>query len=302
VNDEAAQPGAGEDGTRGGRARVKKRAGSATSRTRMVILRSAERIMIEHGYAAVTYRAVAAGAGVTAGLVQYYFPVLDDLFTALLRDDTDRVIGHLTRATQDGRPLRAVWDYASSAAGTTLMLEFMALANHRKAIGPVMGEGGERVRQAQVAAITAAAGRYELPPAALAFLLTAIPRMAGLEEAFGTTTGHQEAISLIQRYLDQVEPLLPAAGPGPGRARRAIGQTGVQGAAARTAAGTALTARGTDGITAPGWHRDVEDPVRAAGRGRAAHGPRRLRRGDVPGAGCPRRGDARARAVLLPHP
>jgi AcrR family transcriptional regulator len=170
-------------------------------------LRSAERIMIDHGYAAVTYRSVAARAEVTPGLVQYYFPVLDDLFIALLRTDTDRIVDRLTQATRNGRPLRAVWDYARSKAGTTLMLEFMALANHRKAIGPVMGEGGERVRQAQLAAISAAKEPYRLPPAALAFLMTAVPRMIDLEEAFGTTTGHQETITLIRQYLDEVEPL-----------------------------------------------------------------------------------------------
>jgi AcrR family transcriptional regulator len=216
VNDDATDPGTGAGAlATGGTAQIKRRAGSATSKTRAAILCSAERIMTGHGYAAVTYRSVAAGAEVTAGLVQYYFPALDDLFIALLRADTDRVIDHLTQAMQDGRPLRAVWDYASSTAGTTLMLEFMALANHRKAIGPVMGEGGERVRQAQLAAITDAGERYQLPPAALVFLLTAIPRMVGLEEAFGTTTGHQETIALIQRYLDEVEPLLPPAGTGP---------------------------------------------------------------------------------------
>lgn len=195
------------DEATGGRAEPKRRAGSATSKTRTAILRGAEQIMAEHGYAAVTYRSVAAGAAVTPGLVQYYFPVLDDLFIALLRADTDRIIDHLTRATQDGRPLRAVWDYASGKAGTTLMLEFMALANHRKAIGPVMGEGGERVRQAQLAAITAASQRYEIAPAALVFLMTAIPRMIGLEEAFGTSTGHEETIALVRQYLDEVEPL-----------------------------------------------------------------------------------------------
>jgi AcrR family transcriptional regulator len=171
-------------------------------------MRGAQQIMVELGYAAVTYRSVAARAEVTPGLVQYYFPALDDLFIALLRADTDRISDRLVRAAHEGRPLRAVWDYASDKAGTALMLEFMALANHRKAIGPVMGEGGERVRQAQLAAITAASQRYELPPAALAFLMTAIPRMIGLEEAFGTTTGHQETIALIQQYLDEVEPLL----------------------------------------------------------------------------------------------
>jgi AcrR family transcriptional regulator len=53
------------------------------------MLRSAGQIMTEQGHAAVTYRSVAARAQVTPELVQYYFPVLDDLFIALLRADTD---------------------------------------------------------------------------------------------------------------------------------------------------------------------------------------------------------------------
>ena len=204
MNDKARKGGNAHGTT--ARAAAKRRAGSVTSKTRHTILRSAEQIMIEQGYAAVTYRSVAARAEVTPGLVQYYFPVLDDLFIALLRADTDRIIDRLTQATRDGRPLRAVWHYASNKAGTTLMLEFMALANHRKSIGPVMGEGGERVRQAQLAALTAAGDRYQVPPQALAFLLTAIPRMISLEEAFGTVTGHAETTALIRQFLDKAEP------------------------------------------------------------------------------------------------
>jgi hypothetical protein len=34
--------------------------------------------------------------------------------------------------------------------------------------------------------------------------MTAIPRKIDLEEAFGTTTGRQETIALIQHYLDGV--------------------------------------------------------------------------------------------------
>lgn len=41
--------------------------------------------MMDKGYAGVTYRAVAARAGVTPGLVQYYFPKLDDVFVAAIR-------------------------------------------------------------------------------------------------------------------------------------------------------------------------------------------------------------------------
>jgi hypothetical protein len=90
------------------------------------------------------------------------------------------------------------------------MMEFMALANHRKLIRKEIGRGGERVRQAQLQVLTERWPDYqldeELTPAALLFLLNSIPRMVLLEEAFGTRTGHTETVQLIQRFLDRVEP------------------------------------------------------------------------------------------------
>jgi hypothetical protein len=37
--------------------------------------------------------------------------------------------------------------------------------------------------------------------------------MISIEEAFGTTTGHQETIASIQRHLDEAEPLLGTGSP-----------------------------------------------------------------------------------------
>jgi AcrR family transcriptional regulator len=185
--------------------------GSRSSRTRTDIVRSAADLMLRQGYAAVTFRAVAAAAGVTPGLVQYYYPLLDDLFVAILESGTDDLVLRLERAAAADRPLRAIWAYANDKSGAALLLEFMALANHRKAIGPVIGRGGERLRQALVAALDPALRRYrlagaEIPTAAVVFLMSAVPRMIQLEESFGTVTGHAEMIALIEQYLDTVEP------------------------------------------------------------------------------------------------
>jgi AcrR family transcriptional regulator len=180
------------------------------SNKRRAILDAALQLMLHEGYAAVTYRGVAARAEVTAGLVQYYFPSLDELFIAVLRENTDRIVERLAVTSETDQPLRAVWEYASDPTGAALLMEFMALANHRKAIAPVIGEGGERVRQAQLAAIAGAWERYELgdsiPPAALLFLMSSLPRMIRLEEAFGTSTGHAETIALVEDFLERVEP------------------------------------------------------------------------------------------------
>ncbi|MQY27330.1 TetR/AcrR family transcriptional regulator [Nocardia aurantia] len=186
--------------------------GSRSSQARTDIVQSAAGLMLRQGYAAVTFRAVAIDAGVTPGLVQYYFPVLDDLFIAILENGTDDLTARLDRAAASEQPLRAIWAYANDRAGAAMLLEFMALANHRKAIGPVIGRGGERLRQALVAALEPALERYrltgpEVPAAAVVFLMSAVPRMIQLEESFGTVTGHAEMLALIEQYLDTVEPL-----------------------------------------------------------------------------------------------
>src|SRR5947209_10414610 len=116
--------------------------GSGSRRTskRQAILTATEQVILEKGYGAVTFRSVAAAAGVAAGLVQYYFPSLDELFVTVLRAATDRLIVDLTHSAGTGQPLRAIWAYASDPSGTALLMQFMALANQHPQIGAVLGE------------------------------------------------------------------------------------------------------------------------------------------------------------------
>lgn len=186
-------------------------AGARRTEKLQAILAATEQLMLEQGYGSVTYRSVAARAEVAAGLVQYYFPTLDELFVAVLRGGTDRVIEGLEAASRSEHPLRALWEYANNRTGTALLMEFMALANHRPVVGGVIGEGGERVRRAVVDAVSGRWPAYgldedELPPPALVFLLGAIPRMVHLEEGLGTFTGHAETVDLVERFLNRVEP------------------------------------------------------------------------------------------------
>ena len=192
---------------------MKKPAGVGVLRSKKIdaIVEATKILVLEEGYASVTYRSVAARAGVATSLVQYYFPSLDDLFIAVLRRGTDQIIDRLTEVTRSVQPLRAVWENASDRQGTALLLEFMALANHRKVIGAVIGEGGERIRQALLENVSAKWSSYGLDdaglsPRAVLFLMSCIPRMAHLEESFGALTGHAEAFEMVERFLDRVEP------------------------------------------------------------------------------------------------
>ena len=82
-----------------------------TSKTRAVLLDNTERLMLEEGYAAVSYRTVAAISGVTPWAVQYYFPTLDDLFLGALRGRTERNLEELAES------LKAHPDDAPSPSG-----------------------------------------------------------------------------------------------------------------------------------------------------------------------------------------
>ena len=189
-----------------------RRIGAETSKTRAVLLERAEELMLEEGYAAVTYRVVAARAGVTGGLVQYYFPTLDDLFLALLERRSERNLERLRVALQSrpDQPLRVAWEFSTDETGAALLMEFMALANHRKSIRAAIYEVIERTRTAQLEVLKPRWNEYSVPddlsPEALLFLLHEIPKMMLLEDAVGMSSGHREVRKFVERRLDAAEP------------------------------------------------------------------------------------------------
>jgi TetR/AcrR family transcriptional regulator, transcriptional repressor for nem operon len=190
-----------------------RRVGTETSKTRDVLLDCVERLMLERGYAAVTYRAVAAKAGVTSGLVQYYFPTLDGLFVAAIRRRSEQNLERLTAALRErpDQPLRVLWEYSRDESTAALTTEFLALGNHRKSIRSEIAEVTERVRRIQLDALDRAQrqnplGVGDLSPTALLFLVTGVPKLIRLEKGVGAFTGHAEVVEAFERYLDSVEP------------------------------------------------------------------------------------------------
>ncbi len=190
-----------------------RRVGAETSATRHGLLDAAELLMIEDGYAAVTYRAVATRAGVTPALVQYYFPTLDDLLLAMIRR---RIDGHVDRlvatlAERSSEPLRVIWEFSQEEAVAAVMVQFTALAYHRKSIQAEIAKVTERVRRVQIDAIreTPAFLRYskgELSQPALVFLLAGIPKLLSFETRLGVTAEHAEIRQAFEDWLDAVEP------------------------------------------------------------------------------------------------
>jgi AcrR family transcriptional regulator len=185
--------------------------GGSESVTRGLLLDATTQIMLEEGYAAATSRRVAARAGVKSALVHYYFPTMDDLYLAVFREGAQANLDRQQEALGTAFPLRAMWESASESRGNRLLLEFMALANHRKRIRSEIAQWAERWRAAQISALTdilagGGDGVDKLNPAAVSVLMACAGRMLVLEDTLGIETGHPEALELIQRFLDRVEP------------------------------------------------------------------------------------------------
>lgn len=190
-----------------------RRVGAETSKTRDTLLDWVEKMMLDEGYASVTYRALATKAEISPSLVQYYFPSLDDIFLAAIRRYSERnltfLVDALTKRADD--PLRAVWEYSWDEATGALITEFMALGNHRKSIRSEIAAVTESVREAQLAALVAKYGKDARPVGdlslpALQLLMSGLPKLLNLEENIGVKSAHSEVTTAFERFIDAVEP------------------------------------------------------------------------------------------------
>jgi AcrR family transcriptional regulator len=187
-----------------------RRIGTESSQTRAALLDAAEGLMLEEGYAAATSRRVAAKAGVKPALVHYYFRTMDDLFIALFRRLAERGLERQARALASPQPLWSLWEMVQDEPNTAITLELVALANHRKTLRAEIALYAERLRNAQIEALSSRLEQYGLrdnPSAAvtLMVLMSAISRFLVMEQALGMSAGHAETVALVERYLVQFE-------------------------------------------------------------------------------------------------
>jgi AcrR family transcriptional regulator len=201
-----------------------RRIGALTSKTRSSLLNAAESLMRESGYAAVTSRRLAARAGLKPQLVHYYFRTMDDLFLALFRRVAAGFAQRQTAILKSKEPLRALWNLTSDPKAVVLSYEFVALANHRKAIRAEIAEVGDRLREGQARILArclgdTATGATRRPPVLSAILLDSLARTLALESALGVSVGHAAARATIGRFIRQVDRSSQTKGKGPAAAR-----------------------------------------------------------------------------------
>lgn len=187
-----------------------RRIGAPDAKNRGVLLDAAEQLMLEEGYAAVTSRRVAEKAALKPQLVHYYFRTMDDLFLAAFRRRAEKGLEAQAQVLQAPQPLWALWRFSIDPAATAITSEFIALANHRKALKAEIAYYAERFREEQRKALSTVLDRYgidraEVPALVWSVLMTSISRVLVIEQALGMSAGHAEIVKFVEHYLHRLE-------------------------------------------------------------------------------------------------
>ena len=183
---------------------------AATAEKRERLLDATEEIMLAEGYAAVSSRSVAAKVGINAPLVHYYFPSLDDLFVAVVRRRGEAMVRRMAEALGSDEPLRAWWRLASDARGSALLVELIALSNHRPPLRAAVGELARQVRQLQMGELETLLAEYgldaeEFPPALVAAAIQGLAFGLVADQVSGYETATSEARHGMEALIGRLE-------------------------------------------------------------------------------------------------
>ena len=188
-----------------------RRLGSPGSPVWHSMLDSAEDILREEGYGALTSRRVAERLGVKQRLVYYYFRTMEDLIAEAFRRLATRELDRLRQATSGALPLREVWDVCIHTHDARMVAEFTALANRSDALRKEVVHFIEESRTMHVAALNKAlkAGEVEggLPAVVLAIFATSAALTLHREAGIGVRMGHDQILRVISGFIEQWEGL-----------------------------------------------------------------------------------------------
>lgn len=189
----------------------KRRIGAEKSETRALIVDVTEQVIREEGYAAASTRRVALRAGLNPSLVHYYFPSTDDLLLAVFERGAAQSDAMIAAALASNDPVRALWQFFRDDSRTALSVEFIALAIRRAAIREQISAHVSAMRAQQIALFERVLGERlaqasGCSPAGLSVILAGVGRALFMEAALGVTSGHDEAIQYVEKWLDALIP------------------------------------------------------------------------------------------------
>jgi AcrR family transcriptional regulator len=187
-----------------------RRIGGPEAKNRSVLLDAAQSLMLEEGYPAVTSRRVAEKAELKPQLVHYYFRTMDELFLAVFRRLAEQGLAAQAQALESPQPLWSLWRFMTDPSSTRLTLEFMGLANHRKALHAEISHYAKRSREEQTKALTTVLERYgidmrQVPAVVWTFFATGASQVLIFERSLGMALGHTEILKFLEDQIRLLE-------------------------------------------------------------------------------------------------
>lgn len=187
-----------------------RRVGGPEGKNRGALLDAAEQLMLDEGYASVTSRRLAERAGLKAQLVHYYFRTMDDLFLAAFRRRIERGSLAQTQILSAVNPVRELWTFLVENRDTALIMEYVALANHRKGIRSEIASATKQFLEAQAKLLGSVLTRHgiaadDLPPTVALSLMVGMSQLLATESALGFSVGRDEIIEYFERHIRKLD-------------------------------------------------------------------------------------------------
>ena len=184
-----------------------RRLGTETAKNRILLIKTAERLLIDEGYAAVTARKVASAAGLKVPLVYYYFQTMDDLLLEVVRKNIVERKKRFVRALASPDPLKEIWNLNRNQTNTISATEMLTMANHREALRPEIVAAAKEFRALQIEAVdrlleAKGIDREKYPAGAIVTIVAALTRAMSQDNALGVSQGYDEAVKLVESGLD----------------------------------------------------------------------------------------------------
>jgi TetR/AcrR family transcriptional regulator len=201
-----------------------RRIGVASSETRAQLVEAAAELVRNEGWAAVTARRLTEKLGLKRQIVHYYFRTIEDLLIAVIRRDGENLRARIMQGMESDEPLRVIWEM-SRRAPKSAILEFTALAAHRKAVQIEVKRYMEEIRRFQTQALTRHLERRGIkpavPPAVMLIGIMSISQTLAVEAMLDVSEGHSEMVAFVEEMLRALarEAKVPALGAKPERKR-----------------------------------------------------------------------------------
>jgi AcrR family transcriptional regulator len=181
------------------------------------LLRAAESLLVEVGYAGITVRRLAERAGVNHGLVHYYFGSMQDLLLRVVERFTEGLIERQRTMYAADVPFIDKWRQAMAFLDEDSDSGYHKLFFELQALGwndPAVRERLQRVHQQWVDVLLPAfdAGLAELgvdrllyPTKAVVSLVVTFNEGIMVERLSGIDSGHRDLLRMIDDLLERLE-------------------------------------------------------------------------------------------------